>query len=143
MANVTIGSIAANDLVAIASHAAGSLNFGPFNVPAGFTQLFIVFDLRQVTTLTATLGSSVEVSFNDGQTWTSAGGNGLSLPNSGYVITNGVLTRSSIDPEGPGAPVRIFGTRIPLRQAHLTTRQVRGVLSSSESLISGVTMAGF
>jgi hypothetical protein len=142
MANTIVGSIVANDLVAIASHQAGNLTFGPLNVPAGFTQLEIVFDLRQVTSLTAILGSSVEISFDSGGNWVSAGANELNLADSGYVLTNGVLTRSASDPLGPG-PVRIFGKKFMLKQCNLTTRQVRGVLSASEALISGVTFVGF
>lgn len=142
MANTVVGSIVANDLVAIASHPAGDLSFGPFNVPAGFTQLMVVFDLRQVDSLTATLGSSVDVSFDSGQNWSFVGANGLRLADSGYVLNNGVLTRSADDFFGPG-PVRIFGKSFTLKQCHLTTRQVRGVLSSTEALISGVTLIGF
>lgn len=138
-----IGSIAANDLVAIGSHPAGDLAFGPFNVPAGYTEIMVVYDLRQVAALTATLGASLDISFNSGTNWESAGSSGLSLPNSGYVLDAGVLRRSASDPSGPNAPVRIFGKRFTLRQAHLTTRQIRGVLSLSEALITGVTLVGF
>jgi hypothetical protein len=142
MANVTVGSLVANDLVTIALHQAGSLNFGPLNVPVGFTQFWVVFDLRQVDALTATLASSVEISFDNGSNWSFNGGNGLSLPDSGYVLNGGVLTRSASDPLGPG-PVRTFGKSFMLKQCHLSTRQVRGVLTQSEALISGVTLVGF
>ena len=142
MANVVVGSLVANDLIPIALHQDGETAFGPFNVPAGFTQLMIIFDLRQVNSLTATLGSSVEMSIDSGANWTFAGGNELSLPASGYVLNGGVLTRSGSDPLGPG-PVRIFGKNIMLKNCHLSTRQVRGVLTATESLISGVTMVGF
>lgn len=142
MATTIIGSIAANDLVAIASHGAGSLPFGPFAVPAGYTQLMVVFDLRQVDTLTATLTAAVEVSFDSGGNWTSVGSGTLSLPSSGYVLNGSVLTRSAGDPLGPG-PVRMFGKSFMLKQTDLSTRQVRGTLSIDEALISGVTLVGF
>lgn len=143
MASTTVGSLIVNDLIAIAQHGAGSVPFGPFNVPVGFSQLMIIFDLRQVNSLTAILGASVEISFDSGQNWESAGGNSLSLPNSGYVLNGGVLSRSGADPLGPGAPVRIFGKSIMLKQCHLTTRQLRGVLTADEALISGVTLVAF
>lgn len=142
MATVTVGSLVANNLVPIASRGAGSIAFGPFAVPAAFTQLMVIFDLQQVASLTATLGSTVEVSLDNGTNWTAAGANSLSLPNSGYVLNGGVLTRSVTDPFGPG-PVRIFGTSFRLLHSDISTRQVRGTLTQDETLISGVTLLGF
>lgn len=142
MANVVVGSLVANELVPIASHAAGSLNFGPLNIPQGFTVLMIAFDLRQVDSLTATFSSTVELSLDNGANWIAAGGNALNLAQSGYVLNGGVLTRSNVDPMGPG-PVRMFAKQIILKNSDLTTRQVRGTLSVTEALISGVTFAGW
>ena len=143
MATTIIGSLAVNDLVTIGSHNAGSVPFGPFNIPVGVSQLMVIFDLRQVNTLTATLGSSVEISFDSGGNWESAGANELRLPDSGYVLNAGVLSRSASDLLGPGAPVRMFGTRLMLKQCHLTTRQLRGTLTQDQALISGVTLVAF
>lgn len=142
MANVVVGSLVANELVTIAPHSAGTLNFGPQPVPAGFTVLSIIFDLRQVDTLTASFTANVEISFDDGQNWVFAGGSGLNLAVSGYVLNGGVLTRSASDLFGPG-PVRIFGKQIMLKQSHLTTRQIRGTVSATEALTSGVTLVAW
>ena len=142
MANVVVGTLVANELVTTASHQAGTLNFGPLNIPQGFTVLMISFDLRQVNSLTATFSSSVEISIDSGANWDFAGGNALNLAQSGYELNGNVLTRSATDPMGPG-PVRMFAKQILLKNCHLTTRQVRGTLSVTEALISGVTFAGW
>lgn len=142
MANVPVGSLVANNLLAIASHPAGQVSFGPLAVPAGFTMFVVLFDLQQVTSLTAVFNASVEISFDNGATFTSAGVSKLDMSVSGYVLNGGVLTRPQTDFYGPG-PVRIFGARIDLKQSDLTTRQVRGVLSCTESVISGVTLVAW
>lgn len=143
MANVITGTLVANDLIPTASHAAGSLTFGPLNVPAGFTILMISFDLRQVASLTPVFTTSVEISLDSGANWVSAGGNGLNLAQSGYVLNGGVLSRSASDALGPGAPVRVFAKQVSLMHAETATRQVRGVLTCSEAVIAGVTLAAW
>jgi hypothetical protein len=140
MATQVIGSLAVNNLLPIQLRAAGSVAFGPFAVPAGYTNLDILFDLQQVATLTAVLAAHVELS-PDGSTWGVVGDFELDLAASGYRLVAGVLTRSPLDAWGPG-PVRYFGQTVRLFQTDLTTRQVRGTLTSSEGLISGVTLVG-
>lgn len=142
MANVVVGSLVANNLVPIAAHPAGQVSFGPLAVPAGFTMFIVMFDLQQVNSLTPVFDASVEVSFDSGATWTFAGGSKLDLSASGWSLTGGVLTRPADDFYGPG-PVRDFGQRINLTQSQLTTRQVRGVLSCSEAVVSGVTLVAW
>lgn len=142
MANVTVGSLVANNILTITSHPSGSTTFGPLAVPAGFTIFTIMFDLQQVSSLTAVFTGSVEISFDNGTNWTSAGASKLDLSVAGFTAPGGILTRSSTDFFGPG-PVRVFGQNFFLRQCDLSTRQIRGTLTCSESLISGVTLAGW
>jgi hypothetical protein len=141
VATQVIGSLAVNNILPIQSRALGSIPFGPFNVPAGYSSLTIQFDLQQVSSLTATLTANVQFSL-DGTTFQNMGDVGLNLAQSGYVLNGGVLTRAADDPLGPG-PVRVFGVGVKLFGTHLTTRVVKGTLSCTEAAISGVTLMAF
>jgi hypothetical protein len=143
MATTIIGSLALNPLLPIQARGAGQISWGPVAVPAGYTNLTIQIDLQQVSSLTAAFSTNGDLSFDGGVSWPiNFGATGLDLAQSGYRLVNGVLTRAVDDPMGPGA-VRVFGFRFPLFQCDLTTRQVRGVLSCTEALISGATFVAF
>jgi hypothetical protein len=141
MATQVIGSYAINNLLPIQLRNAGSIAFGPFNVPAGYSSLQVSFDLQQVNSLTAAFTALVEVSFNSGGSWQTVGDYGLDLSVSGYRLVAGQLLRSLTDNFGPG-PVRYFGNSVRLMQTESTTRQIRGTLTCSEAVISGVTIIG-
>jgi hypothetical protein len=141
MATQIIGTLAVNNLLPIQARNAGSVPFGPISIPAGYTSFSVMFDLQQITSLTATLSAIVEISFDAGATWQTVGDYALSLAQSGYRLIGGVLTRALDDPLGNG-PVRYFGSSARLAQTESTTRQVRGTLTSTEALISGVTLVG-
>jgi hypothetical protein len=141
MATQIIGSLAVNNILPIQSRNAGSVAFGPLNVPAGYTSFQVMFDLQQVNSLTATLSAIIEISFDAGANWQTVGDYALNLAVSGYRLVAGQLLRALDDPYGTG-PVRYFGSPIRLMQTESTTRQVRGTLTSTEALISGVTLVG-
>jgi hypothetical protein len=137
-----IGSIAINNLLPIAARGAGSVSWGPVAVPAGYSVIAVTFDLQQVASLTAIFSATFQLAL-DGVTFVDIGsGVGLDLSKSGFVLNAGVLTRPATDPLGPG-PVRIFGRQVFLNGTDLTTRQLKGTLSSSEALTSGVTLTAF
>lgn len=141
MATQVIGSYAVNNLLPIQARAAGTVPFGPFNVPAGYSALSISFDLQQVNSLTAVFTALVEVSFDSGANWTTVGSYGLDLAKSGYRLVSGQILRALDDRYGPG-PVRYFGSNVKLMQTESATRQVRGTVGCSEAAISGVTIIG-
>ena len=141
MANVTVGSVVANELIVTAPHSSGATTFGPAAVPAGFTVIMLSYDMRSVNSLTASFNGAMELSTNNGTSWRGLGSVGLNLATSGYQLSSGVLVRSATDANGPGAPVRVFTSRTILPKAHLTTRQVRGTLSATEAQTAGVTLA--
>lgn len=141
MATQIIGSLAVNSILPIQARAAGSIPFGPFTVPAGYTSLTIQFDLQQAASLTATFTANVQVA-PDGVNYVDQGDVGLNLAQSGYVLNGSVLTRSADDSLGPG-PVRVFGVNVKLPGTHLTTRAVKGTLACSEAVTSGVTLMAF
>jgi hypothetical protein len=141
LATQVIGSYAINDLLPIQARQAGTVAFGPFSVPAGYTSLGLTFDLQQVSSLTAVLSGFVEISFDGGTNWQTVGDFALDLAVSGYRLVSGQLLRALDDPMGPG-PVRFFGQNVRLGNSHLTTRRVRGSISSSEAVTSGVTLVG-
>jgi len=141
MATQVIGSVAVNNLLPIQARGAGSVAFGPVAVPAGYSIIAVLFDLQQVTSLTAVLSATFEMS-TDGVTWTGIGGAGLDLSRSGFQVLNNVLTRSNTDALGPG-PVRVFGGQVRIPQTDSTTRQVRGTITASEALTSGVTLSAW
>src|SRR3954471_14288163 len=105
MATTLIGSLAINPLVPIASHAAGSMPFGPIALPAGYSVISVTFDLQQVSSLTAVLSANLQLSIDGGANFIDIGGAGLDLSKSGYVLNGSVITRSETDSLGPG-PVR-------------------------------------
>lgn len=139
MPSQTVGVMVINNLVPTATRQAGTLEFGPVSIPAGIGWINIMFDLREVGNLTTVFESFVEVSMDDGQTWTSLGGSGLDLSRSGYRLVGGALYRALDDPLGPG-PIRCYGKMRTIPNTELTTRQIRGTLSQSESVKSGVTV---
>lgn len=141
MATQVVGSYAVNNLLPIQARAAGTVPFGPFAVPAGYSSLQISFDLQQVNSLTAVFSAVVQVSFDGGLNWTTVGDYGLDLAQSGYRLVSGQLLRALDDRFGPG-PVRYFGSNVKLLQTESTTRQVKGTVSCSEAAISGVTIIG-
>lgn len=141
MATTIIGSFAINDLLPIQARGAGTVAFGPFNVPAGYTSLQLTFDLQQVSSLTPVFSGHVEQSFDSGANWETVGDFELDLSVSGYRNVGGVLMRALDDPLGPG-PVRTFGVSIRLRQCDLSTRRVRGSVTCSAAVTSGVTLVG-
>lgn len=141
MATQVIGSLAINNLLPIQARGAGSVSFGPVAIPRGYSRITVQIDLQQVASLTAAFQLAVEVSL-DGTTWQSAGGAGLDLSRSGYVLDAGVIRRPDADSMGPG-PVRVAGLSVPLFGTDLTTRQVRGTLTCSEPATSGATVMAF
>lgn len=138
MASQIIGCMVANELLENSVRPAGSLDFGPVDIPDGFGFLGIMFDLRNVISLTAQFNAMVEVSYDGGQTWESLGGGGLDLAVSGYRIVDNKLMRSDSDPQGPG-PVRCFGEMIFLKRTD-NPRKIRGTLSQTEASEIGVTV---
>ena len=141
MATQIIGSLAINNLLPIQSRAAGSVNFGPLAVPVGYSQFQVMFDLQQVNSLTAQFTAQIDLSFDGGANFVTVGSYGLDLALSGYRLVTGQLLRALDDNYGPG-PVRYFGSSIRLTQTDNTTRQIRGTVTCSEALISGVTLVG-
>jgi len=141
MATQIIGSLAVNDILPIQARNAGSVNFVQSVVPAGYTQFQVMFDLQQVNSLTAVFTAHIEMSFDGGANFSVIGDYGLDLAQSGYRLVTGKLFRALDDPSGPG-PVRYFGSSIRLAQTDSTQRQIRGMLTCSEALISGVTLVG-
>jgi len=138
MANVTVGAFVANELLAPQARAAGTLAFGPVAIPTGFSHVVVMFDLRQQTTATAAFSATLSGSLDNGATWTAMGGAGLDLP-AGLVLTSGHLYRSESDPLGPGV-IRTFGFGHALPRTELTTRQIKGTVSCTESSTLGVTV---
>jgi len=136
-----IGSLAVNNLLPIQSRAAGSVSFGPLPIPAGYSNFQVLFDLQQVNSLTAQFTALVELSFDGGANWQTVGDYGLDLAQSGYRLVSTQLLRALDDAYGPG-PVRYFGSSVRLMQTDNTTRQIRGTLTCSEALVSGVTLVG-
>lgn len=141
MATQIIGSLAVNDLLPIQARAAGSVAFGPINVPAGYTTFQVMFDLQQVNSLTAVLSAVIELSFDGGTNWAVVGDYALDLSRSGYRLVTGQLRRALDDDLGTG-PVRFFGSSVRLPQTESASRRIRGTLTSSEAVISGVTLVG-
>jgi hypothetical protein len=142
MATTVIGSLAINPLLPIQARGAGSVSFGPVAIPVGYSALTVQVDLQQISSLTAVFDLQVQFSLDNGQTWSLPEGSGLDLSRSGYVLTNGVLTRAADDPRGPG-PVRVVGLSVSLLHTELATRQIRGTLSCSEPSISGATFMAY
>ena len=139
MATQVIGSIAVNNLLPIQARGAGTANYGPVAIPAGYSIFWVVFDLQQVSSLTAVLSGTADISLDGGANWSTVSGAGIDLSVSGFVVNNGVLTRSASDPAGPG-PVRAFAIRILLQHTDSTQRMIRGTVTASEALTSGVTL---
>jgi hypothetical protein len=135
MAFTTVGLIQAQIALATQSYPAGSRTLGPIAIPAGLRYGNILIDLTQTNELVATIGITVDVSFDNGVTFPfSSGGAGLSLPNSGYTISGGTL----IDPNN--VPVRLFWSSIRLPDPGNAARQVQATFSTDLPVIAGATV---
>jgi len=93
--------------------------------------------VSQVTDLATIISFSIEMSFDAGQNFSPLFTVGLSLPDSGYAVTGGVLV------DGAGVPVRVYGAPFKFPSPGLTTRQIRGTVSLNIPAPVGMTIVAY
>ena len=136
MAFQNLGAIAGSIIAPVASYTAGTRVFGPETLPAGFSNVLVLLDLRSCDSLTASVDYAIQYSIDGGSNWIDAGGGGIDMAESGYTLNQGVLTNKE------GGPVRMVGGRRFLPRTDLS-RQVRMQFTLNETMILGVTVVGF
>lgn len=133
MAFTSIGCASVSPVFATLPWPAGSKVLGPVVLPDRFRGGMLLVDLTQIADLLASISVVMELSM-DGLTFSSVGGFGIDLPNSGYSVgLNGLV-------DANGDPVRIAGFPVRFPQAGLITRQLRGTATLSQPAVVGMTL---
>lgn len=132
MAFTDIGCITATPLFATQLWQAGTKNLGPVALPDKYRGGMILIDVSQLTNLLAVLTVTVQITL-DGQNYLDAGGFELSLPDSGYALSPGLV-------DSVGDPVRVSGMSLRFPQSSLLTRQIKATASLSSPAVVGMTM---
>lgn len=132
MAFTNIGCITATPLFATQLWQAGTKPLGPVVLPDKYRGGMILIDVSQLTNLLAVLTVNIQVT-QDGQNYVEAGGFELSLPNSGYTLSPGLVDQV-------GDPVRVTGMNLRFPESSLLTRQIKGTVSLSAPAVIGMTM---
>lgn len=118
----------------LTTYTAGTHLLSPASIPLNLVFAKARFDLTHLTALTLVMDISLEISQDNGATWTFAGGSGLNLPNSGFTLNGGVITNSA------GQVITQSGISVSLPQPANNQRQIRGTINLTEDFLTQITL---
>lgn len=133
MAFTSLGAAAGSVVAPVQSYTPATRTVSE-TLPAGFSAILILVDLRNVTSLTASISWTIEHSIDGGVNWINDGGAAINLAQSGYTL-NG--SNQIVNQEG--GFVRMSGSTKLVKDTHLS-RQVRIAFTNNETVTVGVTL---